>query len=166
MTTPESQEPRIREQPRWIVGSIDVDASAEEAFASLRTVERWPAWLTFLHSARLGEPRAPLQIGSDVILRSVIPGEPEELYEVDAYIENFHLSLVGAYSTRRRLDFRLERRTSRCRVHVRIAYPAYYGRLGAIIDGITVRRRLNAELARSLLQFKGLVELAVIDQDC
>ena len=55
---------------------------------------------------------AQLSVGSEVVIRSWLPGDEEQLYEVDALISNFRLSLVGAYSLRRRLDFRIERRTS------------------------------------------------------
>ena len=76
------------------------------------------------------EAGQPLTLGSEVVIRSWLPGEEEELYEVDGLIANYRLSLVGAYSLRRRIDFRVERRTSCSRLHVRLAYPAYHGRLG------------------------------------
>jgi hypothetical protein len=77
---------------------------------------------------------------------------------VDDLIANYRLSLVGAYSLRRRLDFRIERRTARSKLHVRLAYPAYHGRLGGLIDRFQRGRRLSSALDASLLHFKGLVE--------
>lgn len=155
--------------------SLEVESPAESAFALLCSIEKWPVWLSFVRSARLVGPE-PLGVGSDVIVRSSLPGDEEQQFEVDAYVSNFHLALVGAYSTRRRLDFRIERKTTRSKVHVRLAYPAYHGRLGALIDGWRHGRRLRAALDEALIHFKGLVEyrhgdgvdaaLAVVDQDC
>ncbi|MGB8520185.1 MAG: hypothetical protein WCD38_08470, partial [Candidatus Tumulicola sp.] len=104
---------------RPLYASLEVDSSAEEAFGLLCAVEKWPVWLSFLRSARLVHSKQPIGVGSEVVIRSSVSGEEEQLYEVDAFMTNYHLSLVGAYSVRRRLDFRIERRTSCARVHVR-----------------------------------------------
>jgi len=143
---------------RSLSGSLDIETSAEDAFALLAEVEKWPVWLSFLRSARLADPKRPLAIGSEIVLRSSIPGEEEQLYEVDALIGNFHLSLVGAYSVRRRIDFRIERKTSRAKVHVKVTYPAYHGRVGALIDRLKHGRKLRASLDHSLVLFRGMVE--------
>jgi uncharacterized membrane protein len=143
---------------RWLSASLDVDSSAEEAFELLCAVEKWPVWLSFLRSARLAAAATPVGLGCEVVVRSSIPGEEEQVYEVDAFVSNYHLSLVGAYSVRRRLDFRIERRTSRSRVHVRLSYPAYHGRLGSMMDGWRHDRKLSAALEEALIHFKGLVE--------
>ncbi|MBV8374050.1 MAG: hypothetical protein JO302_00945 [Candidatus Eremiobacteraeota bacterium] len=137
---------------------MDVQSSAEDAFAMVCAVEKWPVWLSFLRSARLAEGGAPLRLGSEVVIRSTLPGEAEQLLEVDAFIANYRLSLVGAYSVRRRLDFRIERKTSRSKVHVLLSYPAYHGRLGMLLDGWRRGRRLTAALEDALVHFKGLVE--------
>lgn len=151
-------EPYASSGRRALYASLEVGSSAEEAFALLCAVEKWPVWLSFLRSARLASPSSPIGIGSEVIVRSSIPGEEEQLYEVDAFMANYHLSLVGAYSVRRRLDFRIERRTSCSRVHVRLAYPAYHGRFGALVDEWRRGRKLAAALEDALVHFKGLVE--------
>ncbi|HTU82078.1 MAG TPA: hypothetical protein VMF61_08100 [Candidatus Acidoferrales bacterium] len=143
---------------RSLGASLDVDSPAEEAFALLCAVEKWPVWLSFVRSARMADPSRPLQLGSEVVLRSTLPGDEEQLYEVDGFIGNFHLSLVGAYSVRRRLDFRIERKTARSKVHVRLAYPAYHGRLGVLLDSLKRGRKLAAALDDGLVHFKGLVE--------
>lgn len=143
---------------RALYASLDVESSAEDAFALLCAVEKWPVWLSFLRSAQLAKPNQTIGIGSEVIVRSSVPGEEEQLYEVDAFMANYHLSLVGAFSVRRRLDFRIERRTSCSRVHVRLAYPAYHGRVGAMVDGWRRGRRLATALEEALVHFKGLVE--------
>jgi uncharacterized membrane protein len=145
---------------RWLSGSLDVERSAEETFALICAVEKWPVWLPFLKSARIvkKDDGCALEAGSEIVVRSTIPGEEEQLYEVDAFIANYTLSLVGAYSVRRRIEFRIENRTSRARVHVRVSYPSYHGRLGHLVDGLRNHRKLNTALDHGLVHFKGLVE--------
>ena len=138
--------------------SLDVNCSAEEAFALLCAVEKWPVWLSFLRSARHSSAGQALSVGSDVVIRSWLPGDEEQLYEVDDLIANYRLSLVGAYSVRRRFDFRIERRTSYSKLHVRLSYPAYHGRFGRLLDRWQRGRRLAVALDDSLLHFKGLAE--------
>ncbi|MGC1380178.1 MAG: hypothetical protein WA814_04055 [Candidatus Baltobacteraceae bacterium] len=121
-------------------------------------MEKWPVWLSFLRSARQAEATPELSVGSEVVIRSLLPGEEEQLYEVDGFIANYRLSLVGAYSLRRRLDFRIERRTTCTKLHVRLSYPAYHGRLGGLLDRWQRGRRLASALDDSLVHFKGLVE--------
>ncbi|MGZ3497819.1 MAG: hypothetical protein ACXWNK_16465 [Vulcanimicrobiaceae bacterium] len=143
---------------RSLSGALDIETSAEAAFALICAVEKWPVWLSFLRSAELTDPQAPVGIGSEVVVRSLIPGEAEQLYEVDQFITNYHLSLVGAFSVRRRIDFRIEQKTTRSKVHVRVDYPAYHGRLGVMFDHLKSGRRLAALLEDSLVHFKGLAE--------
>ncbi|GAC1654274.1 MAG: hypothetical protein NVS9B12_04790 [Vulcanimicrobiaceae bacterium] len=138
--------------------AVDLQSTPEEAFALVCEVEKWPVWLSFLRSAKLADPSARMGPGSEVIVRSAIPGEVEQLYEVDQFIDNHRLSLVGAYSVRRRIDFRIERKTSRSKMAVRLDYPAYGGRLATLMDRMTSRRKLAGALAESLEHFKGLVE--------
>jgi hypothetical protein len=149
--------------------SLEILSPVEDAFSLLCAVEKWPAWLSFVRSASPVNPRSRLAVGSEVIIRSSIPGEEEQIYEVDQLITNYHLSLVGAYSMRRRLDFRLERKTTRAKLHVKLAYPAYHGRIGEVIDHLRAGRKLDRLLDDALLHFKGMVEhseLAVVDADC
>lgn len=153
-----ASDPYTNSGRRPLYASLEVDSSAEEAFALLCAVEKWPVWLSFLRSARLARPNEPIGVGSEVVVRSSLVGEEEQLYEVDAFMTNYHLSLVGAYSVRRRLDFRIESRTSCSRVHVRLAYPAYHGRVGALVDDWRRGRKLAAALEDALVHFKGLVE--------
>jgi len=138
--------------------SLDVDCAAEDAFTLLCAVEKWPVWLSLLRSARRANPEPDLRVGSEVVIRSWLPGDEDQAYEVDALIPNYRLSLVGAYSVRRRLDFRIERRTSCSRVVVQLAYPAYHGRLGRLLDRWQRGRKLATALGDSLIHFKGLVE--------
>ncbi len=138
--------------------NLDIASPVEDAFALVCAVEKWPVWLPFLRSATLADPASPLTVGTEVIVRSSLPGQHEQLYEVDSFITNYHLSLVGAYSVRRRLDFRIERKTTRAKLHVRFSYPAYGGRFGALVDAWKHGRRLERGLDEGLIHFKGLVE--------
>jgi uncharacterized membrane protein len=150
---------------RLLSASVDVQTAAEAAFSLLCAVEKWPVWLSFLRSAELVERNASIELGSEVVLRSAIPGHDEQLFEVDHYITNHQLSLVGAYSIRRRLDFRLERKTSRCKLHARLEYPAYGGRLGLLYDAMRGGRKLATQLEESLLHFKHLAEYNATPKD-
>ena len=138
--------------------SLDIDSPVEDAFALLCAVEKWPVWLSFIRSANAADSASPMALGAEVVVRSSLPGHEEQLYEVDQFISNYHLSLVGAYSVRRRLDFRIERKTSRARIHVKMTYPAYGGRMGAMMDSWRNGRRLERVLDDALVHFKGLVE--------
>ena len=143
---------------RWLSGSLDVESSAEVTFALICAVEKWPVWLPFLRSARLQNAGDAIALGSEIVVRSSIPGEEEQLYEVESFITNHHLSLVGAYSCRRKIEFRIENRTSRSRVHLRVSYPSYHGRIGHLMEGWRNQRKLNSALDDGLVHFKGLVE--------
>ena len=138
--------------------SADLAVPAKTAFELLCAVEKWPVWLAFLRSARRVDPSQALGPGAEVAIRSTIPGADEELYEVDRFVDGHMVSLVGAYSVRRRIDIRLEGKTARSKLVVRIDYPTYGGLVSALLDRMTARRRLEAQLADSLLHFKGLVE--------
>jgi hypothetical protein len=142
---------------RALTCSQDLGSSAAAAFSLVCEVEKWPVWLSFAKTARRvsGEP---LALGSEVALRGAIPGEDEQLYEVDQFLDGHIVSLVGAFSVRRRIDFRIEGKRDRSKIVVRVDYPAYGGVLGALIDRMTARRRLDRALEDSLVHFKGLVE--------
>jgi uncharacterized membrane protein len=138
--------------------SLDVATPAATAFARICEVENWPVWLSFLRSSRLVDPDAQLCAGSEIAIRSQIPGEDEELFEVDRFIPGHQMSLVGVFSCRRRIDLRVEQKSDRCKIVVRLDYPTYGGALATLLDRLTRRRRLEGALANSLVHFKGLVE--------
>jgi hypothetical protein len=138
--------------------SLDVAAAPGHAFATLCEVEKWPLWLSFLRSARRLDTGV-FGLGSEVAIRGAIPGdEEEEVYEVDRFLDGHLVSLVGAFSIRRRIDFRIESKSTRSKIVARIDYPSYGGAVGAFIDRLTARRKLDAALGDSLIHFKGLVE--------
>ncbi len=148
-----------------LAAAIDVQAPAETAFSLLCAIEKWPVWLSLLRRAVLLDAPRPVGVGSEIRLASTIPGHDEELFEVDHFIMNYQLSLVGAFSVRRRLDFRVERKTTRCKVHARIEYPAYGGKLGVLYDGLRVGRKLATQLEESLVRFKHLAEYQPVEKD-
>jgi uncharacterized membrane protein len=155
---PSAASPAVaRSGTRLLSASVDIQAAAETAFTLLCAVEKWPVWLSFLRSAEVTDS-TPVGAGSEIVLRAAIPGEPEQLFEIDHFITNHQLSLVGAFSIRRRIDFRIERKTSRCRLHARLEYPAYGGRLGVLYDALRAGRKLATQLDESLLHFKHLAE--------
>ena len=147
-----------RPSPRALHRSQDVASPAPTAFDLICEVEKWPVWLSFVRSVRRLDPAEPLGLGSEVAIRSALPGDEEEFYEVDRYIPGHQLSLVGAYSIRRRIDVRVEAKTERSKVVVRVDYPTYHGLLGALIDRLVRRRRIDVALSDALLHFKGLCE--------
>jgi uncharacterized membrane protein len=142
-----------------------VQCPAEDVFSLLCAIEKWPVWLSFLRSAELLNPAAPLGPGSEIRLSSSVPGQEQQLFEVDHFISNYQLSMVGAYSVRRRLDFRVERKTTRCKVHARLEYPAYGGRLGVLYDALRAGRKLATQLEESLIHFKHLAEYRPAEKD-
>ena len=147
-----------RPSPRALHRSQDVASPARTAFDLVCEVEKWPVWLSFLRSARRVEPDQALGPGSEVAIRANLPGDEEELFEVDRFIPGHQLSLVGAYSCRRRIDIRIEQKSERSKLVVRVDYPTYGGVLGALIDRLTRRRKLDIALSDSLIHFKGLCE--------
>jgi uncharacterized membrane protein len=144
--------------PNAVLASQDLTSCADAAFGLICEVEKWPVWLSLAKTARRLDESQPLRMGSEVALRGAIPGEAEQLFEVDRFLEGYVLSLVGAFSVRRRLDFRVERKGPRTKLVMRVEYPSYGGALGALIDRMTARRRLETALEESLVHFKGLVE--------
>ncbi len=163
--THESAYPTAVPTPTGLFGSQDLASAPEAAFSLLCDVEKWPVWLSFCTSARLVDPDAGFGVGTEIAVRGTIPGGREELYEVDHYLDGHIVSLVGAYSLRRRIDFRIERKSDRSKLVARIDYPSYGGVLGVLVDRVTARRRLEAALAESLVHFKGLVEFHDVPED-
>src|ERR1700682_2313932 len=147
-----------RPSPRALHRSQDVASPARTAFDLVCEVEKWPVWLSFMRSARRVEPGDPIALGSEVAIRSNLPGDDEQLFEVDRFIPGHQLSLVGAFSVRRRIDIRVEQKSERSRLVVGVDYPTYGGFLGKIFDRLTRRRKLDAALSDALIHFKGLCE--------
>ena len=147
-----------RPSARALHRSQDVASPARTAFDLVCEVEKWPVWLSFVRSSRRGMADQPLGLGSEVGLCSPYFGTGEELFEVDRFVEGHQISLVGAFSIRRRIDIRIEQKSERSKVVVRVDYPTYGGVLGKLLDQFTKRRRLEVALSDSLIHFKGLCE--------
>jgi hypothetical protein len=154
-----------RPSPNAVYCSQDLASSPEAAFALICEVEKWPVWLSFLRTARRLDESTALGVGSEVGLRGALVGEDEELYEVDQFLEGHIMSLVGAFSLRRRIDFRIERKSRISKLVVKVDYPSYGGSIGALIDRMTARRKLDRALVDSLVHFKGLVEFKDVPHD-
>jgi uncharacterized membrane protein len=161
--------------------STDIGVPAKAAFGLVCEIEKWPVWLSFLRSARRLDPARPLGMGSDIAIRSEMPGDEEELFEVDRFVDGYMLSLVGAYSVKRRIEMRVEGKTNRSKLVVRVDYPVHGGAVAQLVDRLGTRRRLEHQLTDSLAHFKGLIEddgapyedavlvtdaLAVVDANC
>jgi hypothetical protein len=147
-----------RPSARALHRSQDVASPARTAFDLVCEVEKWPVWLSFLRSARRVAPDAPLGLGSEIAIRSSLPGNEEELFEVDRFVPGHQLSLVGAFSVRRRIDIRIEQKSERSKLVVRVDYPTYGGFVGRLFDRLTRRPKLDGALNDSLIHFKGLCE--------
>jgi hypothetical protein len=139
-----------------IVSTQDLDVPSERAFALLCDIERWPVWMPFVRSARFAGASTSLGPGAELVVDAAILGDDDGLYEVEHFIAGHVLSLVGVYSVRRRIDFRIEGLGLHCRLVARLDYPAYGGIVGNLLDQITARPRLSRDLAAALLHFKGL----------
>jgi uncharacterized membrane protein len=147
-----------RPSPRALQRSQEVASPARTAFSLACEVEKWPVWLSFVRSARRLDPSSPLGPGSEVAIRSIVAGDDEETFEVDRFIMGHQLSLVGSFSVRRRIDIRVEQKSERSRVVVRVDYPTYGGVVGKLFDRLVRRRKLDAALDDALVHFKGLCE--------
>ncbi len=141
--------------------AIDLPAIPEEAFALLCTVEKWPAWLPLVRSAQRQREGA-LALGDEVLLRLGEPRDEEQLFEVRRLVTNYCLTLVGAYSTRRRIDFRIERQSNRARLRVAWLYPTYHGAMGSAVDRLLRGRAVAGMLDRATMQFRGLLEAHLV----
>ena len=141
--------------------AIDLPAIPEEAFALLCTVEKWPAWLPLVRSAQR-QREGTLALGDEVLLRLGEPRDEEQLFEVRRLVTNYCLTLVGAYSTRRRIDFRLERQSNRARLRVAWLYPTYHGAMGSAVDRLLRGRAVAGMLDRATMQFRGLLEANLV----
>jgi len=141
-----------------LVASEDLNVSAEIAFSRICSVQTWPVWLSFVKRAELDDHASVLSYSSDVILASDLSDGKEEVFEVEELIAPYLLTLVGAFSCRRRIQFRVESKGDISRVVVKIAYSTYGGLLRKYADHLTFRRKLHSSLSQSLQTFKGLVE--------
>jgi uncharacterized membrane protein len=139
---------------------IDVAAPAERAFAFASDISRWPLWFTPVVCAQHPDslPLAP----KEELLLCLQSGRRrwQERFEVTRFVRNAFLSLEGAYSAARRIDFRFEQRGAVTRVICAIGYRVFGGFFASGFDSLFRRRRVRNEIRESLHRLKGLLEEA------
>ena len=137
---------------------VDVSVPVENAFAFVTDISRWPVWITSIVSAQ--HPQAkPVAVDEELLL-CLHAGKKRwhEHFEVTRLVRNAFLSLEGAYSAARRIDFRFEQRGKQTRIACAIGYPLFGGFVTRWLDAISRRRRVRRELRDSLSRLKGLLE--------
>ena len=148
-----------------LVATEELHVSAEIAFARICSIKTWPVWLSFVKRAELEDPGNTLTHQSDIVLLSELFDGKEEVFEVEELIEPYLLTLVGAFSCRRRIQFRVERKDDISRLIVKIAYPSYGNLIGRYTERFMFRRKMQTVLTESLQTFKGLVEHDAIERE-
>ncbi|TAM74790.1 hypothetical protein EPN44_10315 [bacterium] len=91
-------------------------------------------------------------------MQAPLLGRGEEIFVVERFLQGHLLHLESAYSCRRSWELRVERKGTRARLTIALAYPTYGGWLGAQLDRLARRRKAESELSASVVHFKGLVE--------
>lgn len=137
---------------------VDVSVPVERCFSFVSDISRWPVWISSIVSAQHPEAR-PVAIDEELLL-CLHAGKKRwhEHFEVTRFVRNAFLSLEGAYSAARRIDFRFEQRGRQTRVACAIGYPLFGGILTKWLDAMSRRRRVQRELRDSLTRLKGLLE--------
>jgi uncharacterized membrane protein len=137
---------------------VDVAVPVENVFAFVTDISRWPVWISSVVSAQ--HPQAkPVALDEELLL-CLHAGRKRwhEHFEVTRFVQNAFLSLEGAYSAARRIDFRFEQRGTQTRVGCAIGYPLFGGFILRWLDSISRRRRVRREVRDSLSRLKGLLE--------
>jgi uncharacterized membrane protein len=137
---------------------VDVAVPVENAFEFVTDISRWPVWISSVVCAQ--HPQSlPVAMDEELLL-CLHTGRRRwhETFEVTRFVHNAFLSLEGAFSAARRIDFRFEQRGSFTRVGCAMGYPVFGGFVSAWIDRAFRRRRVRRELRDSLMRLKGLLE--------
>lgn len=136
---------------------VDIAAPAERAFDFVADISRWPVWFSPVVSAQHPES-LPVALDEELLL-CLHCGRRRwhESFEVTRFVRNAFLSLEGAFSAARRIDFRFEQRAAHTRIACTIGYPVF-GIVPAIVDAAIGRHRVKRELRDSLAHLKGLLE--------
>ena len=137
---------------------VDVAVPVESVFAFVTDIARWPVWISSVVCAEHPQSR-PAALDEEFLLcLSAGRKRWHETFEVKRFVRNAFLSLEGAYSAARRIDFRFEQRGAMTRVGCSMGYPLFGGFVSACIDRAFRRRRVRHELRDSLTRLKGLLE--------
>jgi uncharacterized membrane protein len=136
----------------------DVDAPAETVFSFVTDISRWPVWFSPVVSAQHPDS-LPVALDEELLL-CLHCGRRRwhETFEVTRFVRSAFLSLEGAFSAARRIDFRFEQRGKQTRVAASIGYPVFGGPIKSAIDHLFQRRRVRRELRESLSRLKGMLE--------
>jgi uncharacterized membrane protein len=138
--------------------AVDITAPAEQVFAPVCDLERWPTWFGCVVSASQPEQR-PLAVGVEVhVCMNAGRRRWQEEFEVTRLITNAFLSFEALYSTARRIDFRFERRGQVTRLCCSIGYAVYGGIVPTVYDALLGRGRVKHCIRESLVHLKNLVE--------
>ena len=140
---------------------VDVRAPAEQVFAYVADLSRWPMWFGCVVSAQQAEER-PLDLDEEVRL-CLHAGRRrwQESFEVTRFMRNAFLSIEGLLSAARRIDFRFERRGQLTRLSCAIGYPVFGGLLAVAADALFHRPQIRRELRDSLVHLKNMLEETV-----
>jgi uncharacterized membrane protein len=140
---------------------IDVAVPADRAFAAVADISRWPVWFSSVVCAQHPDS-LPVALGEELSF-CINAGKRRwrETFEVTRFVPGAFLSLEGAFSAARRIDFRFEQRGAMTRIACAIGYPVFGGVLGSIVDAAFKRRRVRADLCESLQRLRGLLEEVV-----
>ncbi|HXW77545.1 MAG TPA: SRPBCC family protein [Candidatus Eremiobacteraceae bacterium] len=135
-----------------------MDAPADAAFAFATDITRWPLWFTPVVCAQHPES-LPLAVNEELLL-CLHAGRRrwQERFEVTRLVRNAFISLEGAFSAARRIDFRFEQRGRQTRVACAMGYPVFGGAIARFFDSLFRKRRVQSEVSDSLHRLKALVE--------
>jgi len=138
--------------------SVDVHAPAEQVFATVSDIARWPTWFVCVVSAQQPQDRL-LDLGEEIrVCLHAGRRRWQEAFEVTRFIRNAFLSFEALYSAARRIDFRVERRGQLTRLACSIGYPVFGGLLPALADAALRRQRIARGLRDSLVHLKNMLE--------
>jgi uncharacterized membrane protein len=137
---------------------IDVAVPADRVYGFAVDISRWPLWFSPVVCAQHPDG-CDLAVNQELLL-CLHAGRRrwQERFEVTRLVSNAFLSLEGAYSAARRIDFRFEQRGAQTRVACSIGYRVFGGALAGMLDAVFRRPRVRNEVRDSLHRLKGLLE--------
>lgn len=139
---------------------VDIKAPADQVFAYVNDLGRWPMWFACVVSAQQPQDQ-PLDLETEVrVCLHAGRRRWQESFEVTRFIRNAFLSFEGLLSAARRIDFRFERRGQLTRLSCAIGYPVFGGLVPIALDALFRRPRVQRELRDSLVHLKNLLEEA------
>ena len=137
---------------------VDVAVPADHVYRFAVDISRWPLWFSPVVCAQHPDG-CDLAVNAELLL-CLHAGRRrwQERFEVTRLVRNAFLSLEGAYSAARRIDFRFEQRGAQTRVACSIGYRVFGGAFAGLLDAVFRRPRVRTEVRDSLHRLKGLLE--------